>query len=88
MKVTIDVHVPTVYQSTSARSFGIPVKQNMDGSISGSMEFDNILQARFYLRQVAERYYEYDTKALKHFLRKDSLEIDAATAHINKKNNN
>ena len=87
MKVTIDVSVPTVYQSTSARSFGIPVKQYMGGSIGGSMEFNTIKEAREYLRKVAERYYDYDTKAMRNFLGKDSLTIDAATAYINRKPN-
>jgi hypothetical protein len=85
MKVTIDVSVPTVYQSTSARSFGIPVKQNGDGSISGSMEFDTILDARIYLERIAIDYYDYNKRDMKKYLSKDSLTIDAATAYINKR---
>lgn len=95
MKTKIEISVPTSYQSSSIYAFGIEVKQQLNGSLTASKEFESKKEAKEYLKKVVTHHYNngryFDTiKAYKSALasiRGGSLTIDAATAYIENVNN-
>lgn len=89
MKVKLQSSVPTVYQSNSIGSFGIPVKKNMNGSFSCTMECQTKKDAIKYMLERAE-YLAESPKELKEMKRNINkygyMSYDAATLNIIKEN--
>ena len=84
-KVFVKVHVPTKYQYSSVSSFGIPVKSNLDGSVSAEQEFPSIEAAEDFLLQRAGLYAQTEEELLDltdEVLKHNTLTLDAATAYI------
>lgn len=89
MKVKIVAEVPTVYQMNSIYSFRLRhTNKTLFGGYYASEEFDTIDDARRYLAELADEYYEYSRKERRNnFSRKDGwLRIDACTAKIERIN--
>jgi len=84
MTVKITATAPTIYQLNSLSAFNIGTTKNGNGSYSGSETFGTIKEARQYLKDKAVDYYEGDKRQIQRNLGKNSLTIDAVTAHIEK----
>jgi hypothetical protein len=56
---TIKAVAPTHYQYNSLRHFGLPIT-NYNGTFVSEKSFDTIEEARAYLMEVADRYYDDD----------------------------
>jgi hypothetical protein len=84
MKALITTTAPTNYQYNSMRSFNLDVQNKCPYSseIQAYTLFDNVKDARKYLKERAEIYYESDKKSIKWNMGKDSLDIDACTGRI------
>lgn len=84
----ISATVPTVYQRTSLTHFGMPIKENRDGSFTAHSDFDSLNAAKRYLMERFELYVENGvSEADRLFMQSDiedghSLSLDAATAFI------
>lgn len=87
MKVQITATAPTHYQLQSLRAFNLDVKKNGNGSYTGSKIFDTKMEARVYLDNRAQQYFD-DEKQLKEAQRDirlyGVLRLDAVSASINK----
>jgi hypothetical protein len=83
---TISAIAPTSYQYSSIRHFGLPIKQNPNGSYSIMQEYDEREEAKRVLRKAAHNYYdEYEGQvhdALESIEKFGTLTIDAVTATI------
>jgi hypothetical protein len=77
---------PTVYQKQSLSKFNLNEKRNMNGSFIGTMDFYSEQDAKDYLINRAEMYYDdYEGQVDEHLddiERRGSLTIDAVTASI------
>jgi hypothetical protein len=90
MKVKIIATAPTAYQLNSLNAFNLGMKQNGNGSFTGSSDFDTIVNARKHLIEQANRYNDSDgygsPKILKEMIKDikkhNCLSLDAVTAHI------
>jgi hypothetical protein len=82
----IIANAPTAYQYSSLRHFGLNIEKNYNGSFSGEEIFDTEEEAKKYLVQAAERYYdEFDGEVDEHLAnikKYGQLTIDAVTAYI------
>ncbi len=86
----ITATAPTAYQLQSLRHFGIEVVKNGNGSYSATQDFDSEDEAKAYLTERAEMYYDGNSdndeanlsKALESIANHGSLTLDAATASI------
>ena len=86
----ITATAPTAYQLQSLRHFGIEVKQHGTGSYSATQDFDSEDEAKAYLTERAEMYFDGNSdndesnlaKALESIEKHGSLTLDAATASI------
>ena len=78
---------PTSYQLNSVSKFGSPVIPNPDGSHTFSAEFDTEDEAKQYLMNRAERYFE-DIEELENAIndikKYGTLRIDAVAGSIEK----
>lgn len=87
---TVIATAPTSYQSSSLKHFNMPIKKHGDGSLSASESFATEQEAKDFLKQRAEMYYdEYEGQVDEHIEEIEkfgSLTIDAATARIVEKN--
>lgn len=92
MKTTfrISAKVPTAYQYQSILNFGMPVKKHGNGSFTAHQDFDTEDEAKKYLIERAENYYEYESKELTEALNDiekcGRLNLDACTASIDEVN--
>lgn len=88
MKVTISAIAPTTYQLNSLRAFGMGINKNGNGSYSASLDFETMKEAKEYLVDRANNYFE-DPKELSAAKREirlyGCLQIDAVQARIDKK---
>ena len=86
MTYRIVATAPTVYQKQSLSKFNLNEKRNMSGSFTGTLEFYTEEDAKAYLINRAEMYYdEYEGQLDEHISdieRRGSLTIDAVTASI------
>lgn len=77
---------PTAYQYQSLSKFNLNNKKNWNGSFTGTMDFYSEEDAKAYLEERAEMYYdEYEGQVDEHleYIEKyGMLTIDAATAKI------
>lgn len=87
MKCQIIATAPTIYQLNSLMEFRIGSVHNGDGSYTGKQDFPTIKEARKYLKDLANKYFDYDRKAIAWHLGKNSLTLDAVTASISKIHN-
>ena len=91
MKVTISATAPTTYQLNSLRAFGMGINKNGNGSYSASLDFETIKEAKDYLVDRANNYFE-NPKELAEAKRKirlyGVLQLDAVQARIDKKETN
>jgi hypothetical protein len=90
MIVSISAIVPTVYQRNSLTHFGLPISKNPDGSFGICYSFKTKKEAKEYLINRAEIYFENEkdlNKAIKEIKKYNRLQLDAATANINKVEN-
>lgn len=87
-KVFIKCTVPTAYQESSIRMFGLPTKRSLDGSISIESEFDSVGEARLHLVDraaiIAETAEEFE-KLVEGINHCGVLPYDAAIAYIETK---
>lgn len=86
-KIKIAAIAPTAYQHSSLTKFGMPISKNGNGSFSAELEFSDIEEAREYLKERAEMYYnekseEENKKDIDWNLSDWGLTIDACTAII------
>ncbi len=84
MKALITTTAPTNYQYNSLRAFNLDIQNKCPYSseIQAYTLFDNVKDARQYLKERAEMYYEGDRKKIKWNIGKNSLDIDACTGSI------
>lgn len=90
MKTTIRISAtaPTAYQLQSLRHFGMEVKQHGNGSYSATQDFDTELEAKQFLVQKAEYYFDGNSdndekdliEALDSIEKHGVLTLDAVTA--------
>ena len=76
---------PTVYQLSSLRLFGMPIKSHPTGQHVGEMYFDTEEEAKDYLCRRAELYYNDFLElsdAYNDIQNFNSLSLDAVTAEI------
>lgn len=92
MRVIIEAVAPSVYQLTSLLAFGMPRRSIGNGAYACTMEFNNMEEARQYLRGRAEKYNDADPCGSSERLagmiadiNNNSLRLDAVTAYIRKK---
>lgn len=82
----ITATAPTVYQYNSLSHFGMNIKKNGNGSFTSEQVFDSEEEAKAYLVERAERYYdEFEGQVDEHLEdieKYGQLTIDAVTAHI------
>ena len=86
----ITATAPTVYQLQSLRNFGMEVAQHGNGSYSASQDFDSEDEAKAYLVERAEIYFDGNSdndeanlaKALESIANHGLLRLDAASASI------
>lgn len=89
MKTRITATAPTAYQSRSLSAFGMPVKKLLDGSYTSEEEFESYEEAKKYLIQKANDWYnshnttedELD-EMLSDIEMYGNLTLDAVTASI------
>lgn len=85
-KFKVVATAPTAYQYNSLSRFGMTIKKNGNGSFSSEQTFDSVEEAKAYLVERAEMYYdEYEGQVDEHLgsiEKHGCLEIDAVTAHI------
>jgi len=88
MKTTFRIHafVPTAYQYQSILNFGMPIKKHGNGCFTAHQDFDTEDEAKKYLIERAENYFEYESKelteALEDIEQVGRLRLDACTASI------
>ena len=76
---------PTVYQYKSLTYFGMPIEDLPDGSFQAEQEFDSEQEAKEFLTQRAEMYFETEEElkdAIEDIKTYGILRLDAASAHI------
>lgn len=82
----ITATAPTAYQYNSLSRFGMNIKKRGNGSFTSEQVFDSEEEAKAYLVERAERYYdEYEGQVDEHLEdieKYGQLTIDAVTAHI------
>ena len=86
----ISAVAPTVYQSQSLRAFGMKVKKSGNGSFWSEQIFETKEEAKAYLVERAERYFDGNSdndednlvSALEDIKKYGSLRLDAVTASI------
>lgn len=82
---------PTSYQYNSLSRFGMTIKKNGNGSFSSEQVFDSEEEAKAYLVERAERYYdEFEGQVDEHLQdieKYGMLTIDAVTARIDEVEN-
>lgn len=88
MKVFIEAKAKTVYQLSSIKLFGLPVKSHTNGNYTIKEEFETKKAAQDYLRNRAENYFEVkrDLIDAKQEIQRGRLTMDAVTGYINKVN--
>lgn len=84
MKVYIKATAPTSYQYGSLRHFNLPIKSKLNGSHTIEQDFDTTKEAKKYLTERAENYYDCpkELKEAKKDILRGYLTIDAITAYI------
>jgi len=84
MKAIIVATAQTHYQSTSLMEFNLANtnKNPYSSEMVGYQDFETIKQARKYLKDRAEMYYQNDLKAISLHLHRNSLTLDAVNASI------
>lgn len=95
MTFQISATAPTAYQLNSLRAFNLDTKQNGNGSISGTLDFESEDEAKKYLKNRAAMYNDGDPEGTEEKLatmydrieKFGSLTLDAVTAHINEVEN-
>lgn len=90
MKTTIRISAtaPTAYQLHSLRQFGMEVKQHGNGRYTAAQDFDTEKEAKDYLIERAERYFDGNSdndekdliEALDSIEKHGVLTLDAVTA--------
>lgn len=87
----VSATAPTVYQIQSLRHFGMDVKKHGNGSFSSEQVFDTEEEAKAYLVERAEKYYdEFEGQVDEHLEgieKYGMLTIDAVTARIDEVEN-
>lgn len=76
--------MPTAYQYSSMKAFNLAneIKSPYSGQIIAWESFNTLTEAREYLKERANRYYEGDRREIRENLGKWSLTIDACSASI------
>lgn len=89
MKVIIKAIAPTYYQVQSLRAFNIGVAQHGNGSFSGEILCDSMKEAREFLTNRAEMYFDTPQalRSAKQDIRRGCLTLDTVTAYIHPLNN-
>lgn len=82
MKAIITATAPTAYQIQSLKAFKMGCNDNGNGSFSASKEFDSVEDAKNYLADLANDYYDGDEPAIARNLGPNSLRLDAVSATI------
>ena len=82
MKALIVAIAPTQYQYQSVLAFGMPTKNLINGSIIGYKDFDSMIEAKVYFKELANEYYGNDKKKKQFNYNSKSLTIDGADATI------
>lgn len=84
--IRITATAPTSYQYNSLSRFGMTIKKNGNGSFSSEQVFDSEEEAKAYLVERAERYYdEFEGQVNEHLQdieKYGMLTIDAVTARM------
>jgi len=85
-KYRITAKVPTVYQLSSLRTFGMEVINLPTGAYYSEQDFDTIEEARQYMIDRATHYYDWDEEALESaidgIINHSMLTMDACTGRI------
>ena len=89
-KIRITATAPTAYQLQSLRHFGMEVKKHGNGSYTAHQDFDTEKEAKEYLEQRAQMYFDGNSdndekdliEALDSIQKHGVLTLDAATARI------
>lgn len=87
---TITATAPTSYQLASLRLFGMPITSHGNGSHTASQEFDTVEEAKSYLIERAEMFFDGNSDndeerladAIDRVNKHGSLYLDAAYASI------
>lgn len=83
MKAIIYVEVSTSYQYNSICAFGMKTYSTKFGGHFAFLDFESVIEARLWLRDLADEYYDSYKIAIKmRKLDNNSLTIDAAKASI------
>lgn len=84
MKTVITATAPTAYQYSSLSSFNLDVQKNGNGSFTGTKEFDSKEDAKEYLKERADMYFdsEAEINEAHEEIKKGYLTLDAVTARI------
>lgn len=88
--IRISATAPTAYQLQSLRQFGMEVKKHGNGSYTATQDFDTEDEAKNYLKEKAERYFDGNSdndevdliEALDSIEKHGVLTLDAVTAGI------
>ena len=88
--IRITATAPTAYQLQSLRHFGMEVKKNGNGSYTAHQDFDTEKEAKEYLEQRAQMYFDGNSdndeqdliEAIDSIEKHGVLTLDAATARI------
>jgi len=86
MNYKITATAPTSYQFNSLLAFGIGYRKNLNGSLTAEQEFETEEEAKEYLKDRADMYFETEyelNEALDQIEKYGCLTIDAVTAEIN-----
>lgn len=81
----ITAQVPTAYQFQSIIGFGMEVKSSLNGSYYASQDFETLEEAKQYLIDRAEMYYDCDDRLdnmLDMIENYNMLELDSCRAFI------
>ena len=89
-KIRISATAPTAYQLQSLRHFGMEVKKHGNGSYTAHQDFDTEKEAKEYLEQKAQMYFDGNSdndeqdliEAFDSIEKHGVLTLDAATARI------
>ncbi len=88
--IRISATAPTAYQLQSLRQFGMEVKNHGNGRYTATQDFETEEEAKDYLKEKAERYFDGNSnndeanliEALDRIEKYGSLRLDAVTASI------
>ena len=88
--IRISATAPTAYQLQSLRHFGMEVKKHGNGSYTAHQDFDTEKEAKEYLEQKAQMYFDGNSdndeqdliEAFDSIEKHGVLTLDAATARI------